>query len=457
MDSRSLSGYRLVRLNGPCGPDEWPLPTKRRTVLGRRDASATEPDVDLSPDRTVSRRHAEIWFDGDGWWIEDLKSKHGTILGARRIPAGSPVRCVPGAEIRVGGTDLAIFAPECHRLRHDALVIDLSLGARFSYALAISGAQLISRLAVRNWGRTATGPGRLELSLGGIARAGFDVRRLAPGESRVLLDPVFEIDRRALSAAADQRWHRLVVRLNGQRVESGNLGCSFLAYNEWSYASEDRPSLAAFVQPDHPVVIQAAREATTGLPLHAGGAAVVRRLYDYLATAWRIDYRKDRPPAKANSQTLRLAGDVLWDPTGRAGEGTCIDLALLLAGCLEALRLQPLVALVDLGRSWHAVAGCWRATRRRLEVLPADRDTLLGEATWVDPNGCVRDPAHRAEFTAATARGQRDLANGPLVFALDIAAARASGIHPLPLSGAPRHLDQWPLRRLRFRRRPRHI
>jgi hypothetical protein len=70
-----------------------------------------------------------------------------------------------------------------------------------------------------------------------------------------------------------------------------------------------------------------------------------------------------------------------------------------------------------------------------LEPVLIDRQRLLAEADWVDPNGCTRDPAQRANFARASARAVADLRAG-LVFALDIAAARGEGI--LPRADQPR-------------------
>jgi hypothetical protein len=432
-----MTGYRLIRLNGPDGPNEWPLRAQGRTVVGRQDTTTAAADVDLSPDRTVSRHHAQIWFERDTWWIRDLNSKHGTKVGKRRIPSDTAVRCEPGLDIWLGATELAIFSPDWHRVRHDAVAIEIGLSPRFSYALALSGIQVVTRLVVRNWGTTTTPASRLELTLTDIGSASVSVPRLAPNESATLTPLSFALDERALLHAPHRARRPLVVRLNGQRVDTGSLGCTLLAHNEWAYDIHHRSSLGAFVLPDHPRVINTTREATAGLPLQPSGAGVLQWVYEHLARVWRIDYRKDRPPAKGMTQTLRLAPDVLWDPTKRIGEGTCIDLALLMTACLEVMRARPLLALVDRDRSWHALVGCWRSPRRRLVTFPNERDTMLEEAIWVDPNGCTRDPKHRAEFFDACERARRDLEERPLVFALDVAAARAAGIQPLPLGRGP--------------------
>ncbi|MFN8633047.1 MAG: hypothetical protein U0893_04270, partial [Chloroflexota bacterium] len=125
-------------------------------------------------------------------------------------------------------------------------------------------------------------------------------------------------------------------------------------------------------------------------------------------------------------------------PEHRAGEGTCIDLALLFAGCLEHLGFQPLVAILDLGTWRHALVGCARGTEPGLEPLILDANRLRAGALWVDPTGCTRDPACRLPFDAACREAAFLLESRPLVFGLDVVAARNDRIVPLPFAGTPR-------------------
>ncbi len=65
------------------------VPLRERSVLiGRPSLSRNiRPQVDVSPDTGVSRRHAQLTTDGQRWWVEDLQSANGTYLGT------------PGAEL----------------------------------------------------------------------------------------------------------------------------------------------------------------------------------------------------------------------------------------------------------------------------------------------------------------------------------------------------------------------
>ena len=69
------------------------VPLADRTVLiGRTSASRNiHPQIDVSADNGVSRRHAQLSTDGQRWWVEDLQSSNGTYVGG----AGEPLPTDP--------------------------------------------------------------------------------------------------------------------------------------------------------------------------------------------------------------------------------------------------------------------------------------------------------------------------------------------------------------------------
>lgn len=64
-------------------------------VVGR----APECDVVLAHP-SVSRRHVTFWSDGDGVWVEDLKSRNGTWVGETRLE--DRLSTGPGTRLRIG-------------------------------------------------------------------------------------------------------------------------------------------------------------------------------------------------------------------------------------------------------------------------------------------------------------------------------------------------------------------
>jgi hypothetical protein len=61
-------------------------------LIGRTSSSRNiHPEIDVSTDTGVSRRHAQITTDGQRWWVEDLQSANGTYVS----PTGNPLPTKP--------------------------------------------------------------------------------------------------------------------------------------------------------------------------------------------------------------------------------------------------------------------------------------------------------------------------------------------------------------------------
>jgi class 3 adenylate cyclase len=76
--------------------------------IGRSSPPRAEQlDIDLSPDRYVSRSHARLFVESGKWWIEDNESAHGTYLDGERIHGKVPL--ATGGEIIIGDWHLTIF------------------------------------------------------------------------------------------------------------------------------------------------------------------------------------------------------------------------------------------------------------------------------------------------------------------------------------------------------------
>lgn len=100
----------LVMIDSP-GPVRR-VPVKPRTSIGRDRGS----DICL-PDRSLSRRHAEIHQRQDGCYIVDMGSTNGTFLNGDRVPRERPLH--DGDVIRVGALTLVFHeeqAPDTDRI-----------------------------------------------------------------------------------------------------------------------------------------------------------------------------------------------------------------------------------------------------------------------------------------------------------------------------------------------------
>ena len=78
---------------------------KPQVIIGR-PREGVMVDLDLTPDRSVSRPHARIYVEGHETWIEDLNSMRGTKLNGDEIKGKGKWKLRTGDVIEVGETSL---------------------------------------------------------------------------------------------------------------------------------------------------------------------------------------------------------------------------------------------------------------------------------------------------------------------------------------------------------------
>jgi NAD(P)H-dependent FMN reductase len=91
-----------------------PLPSKQELLIGRgHPQAASVPDIDLVPhggnEAGVSRRHARLLHDDDGWALADLGSTNGTFLNGAQLSAGQLIHLHSGDIVRLGQLTLIYY------------------------------------------------------------------------------------------------------------------------------------------------------------------------------------------------------------------------------------------------------------------------------------------------------------------------------------------------------------
>lgn len=100
-----VAATRAARLTHAVSGTAFDL--KDTNVVGRFDrSSGYTPEVDLSAldtKRTLSRRHASITRDADGWHLSEPKpTGNGTFVNDARVGAGARIRLSDGDRLRFG-------------------------------------------------------------------------------------------------------------------------------------------------------------------------------------------------------------------------------------------------------------------------------------------------------------------------------------------------------------------
>lgn len=215
-----------------------------------------------------------------------------------------------------------------------------------------------------------------------------------------------------------------------------------LAFDEWSGNAAAPELLAAFVTPNQPGVARVIRHASEILGKWTGDPSLnayqtndpnrahlqVSAIYAALQTE-QITYCVPPASFETDGQRVRLCADVLSQKLG-----TCLDLTLLFASCLEQIGLNPIVVLL----TGHALVGAWM------------QDTTFPESVQDDPSLLTKRTAESihqisvVETTALTAgksisfedaekAAKQSIADSErFCYFVDVARTRVSGIRPLP-------------------------
>lgn len=179
---------------------------------------------------------------------------------------------------------------------------------------------------------------------------------------------------------------------------------TLIPVDEWVDDTEKNPWLPSFVLPRDPVIhqtIQTSRRYLVGIMDDPAAGfdgyqstalqvdKQVQAIWTALVNEYRLQYINPPPAYSVQSQRLRTPTEIV-----RSNSGTCIDLALLLAACLEYIGVFPvLVLLVD-----HAFVGYWRSEAAHDHfvavgtipgTVPRVGDVAAREAAlpYVDPYG----------------------------------------------------------------------
>ncbi len=347
-------------------------------------------------------------------------------------------------------------------IKRGNLEISYRVSGSLNYASYHCRIPAIGDLVITNTGQAQSDPFELGLSIPGYSDCWEKrVESLAAGQSLSIDTVPLRLNYEVLEGLEGRRYVDLVTEIDGKRVHAEEI--LILGFYEWSLDPAQRKTLACFVQPSHPLVYQIIADADLRGESRADGpslerilegtcqnvgAQALQVLYDTLSTDYNIRYTREAPSYEVGSQVVRPPHRLVPSPRRRTGAGTCVDLALLVASCLENLHLQPLVFVIrhgDSQRLLHALVGCWNRVGQRFEpLLTAFQalETALGrdQLSVVEPTGLTTRWGAKLSYEDAqrVARGLLDA--NTFVFALDVAAARQT-VSPLQLPISPQAVD----------------
>lgn len=215
-----------------------------------------------------------------------------------------------------------------------------------------------------------------------------------------------------------------------------------LAYDQWSGINILPDLLAAFITPNHTAMSPIIKRAASILGQWTGDPSLneyqsrtpdrVRKQMAAVYTAiteQKIICSTTPTDFEESGQRVRLADSVIEQK-----RGTCLDIALLYASCLEAIGLNAIIIITQ----GHVFAGAWLIPETFPDPTIDDVSLLtkrtaegIYDITLVETTGMT--PGHSLNFDDAVKTANGKLADSNhFVLAIDIKRARYSGVRPIP-------------------------
>ena len=386
-----------------------------------------------------------IGADAQAASAEALRSELHTPTSAP-IPVAAALRPVEVPTVRVSerpvDTPLASANVGVITIALDTLPV-------LSYAAAHNGLTVVNSVIVTNSGPAVRGAQlvmRVASALGVLSLPSELFVDLAAHDSVTLTDVTLKLNAAELLLVEERRPASITATLNlaDDILATTETQVELLAAHQWvrNPATLGLELLAAFVQPNAPVITTLLAEASDILLAKTGSGSLqgyqadenrVDQIVSAIYTAMQArNIRYSNPPASwgDEGQKVRTPAEVL---DGRMG--TCLDTTLVMAAAVEQAGLRPLVWLVES----HAFLGYWRtesslgiaATSEAMDVVNLVDLGLIGvvETTLLTEQETPATFADAQRFPVTNwTSGEVDKILG----ITDVVAAREAHIFPIP-------------------------
>ena len=282
---------------------------------------------------------------------------------------------------------LARLARQAQSPVSDLLSVEIEVPGEINYSLLHNQRPLLGKLTLT---KLVSDPLEditvtVELNLG-AENYPFRCTLLELSEPQLAMATMVQIPLTAsLPRSLRERVHSTVyvrITCGGRTAKESTRRVTLIPVDEWVDDTDNNPWLPSFVLPRDPAILRiitSSRRYLVGIrddpaagfdgyqsvdpdadDPSEGVDAQVRAIWTALVNEFRIQYINPPPSYSDQSQRLRTPSDIL-----ASGTGTCIDLTLLLASCLEYIDIYPVVVLL----TGHAFVGYWRSEEQHEAFL----------------------------------------------------------------------------------------
>jgi len=214
-----------------------------------------------------------------------------------------------------------------------------------------------------------------------------------------------------------------------------------LAYDQWGGIAVLPEMLSAFVTPNHPATLPIIKRAAVILEQWTGNPSLdeyqsrnpdrvqkqMAAIYTAIAEQ-EIIYSTVPASFEDYGQRIRLVDTVMAQKLG-----TCLDMALLYASCLEAIGIHPLIIVVN----GHAFAGGWLVPETFPDSIVDDVSLIskriadgINDITLVETT-CM-NMGKNVDFDQSVKIANKRISQPDFILAVDVKRTRFSGIKPMP-------------------------
>lgn len=326
------------------------------------------------------------------------------------------------------------------------VTMELSMLQALNFAMQQNGIAPVQSVTLHN--HTGSDMENLDLEIVADPEFSVPLRQhidcIPAGQSVVISKPALKMSGEFLSSVTEKVSGLLRFSLMdaGKEIARYDGVVKVLAYDEWHGSVIYPELLASFVTPNHPgigglltrasqILGQWTDDPSLDAYLTQNPNRVILQAAAIFAAIKEQKIAYAIPPASFESmgQRVRMCDMVLQQKLG-----TCLDLSLLYASCLEAAGLHPLLILTNS----HAFVGLW--TQEGMFPEPVQDDVALltkRMAAGIDEIAVMETTCaaagNNADFDGARNLGERYLTTKTVEAIIDVYRARISGVLPLPL------------------------
>ena len=235
---------------------------------------------------------------------------------------------------------------------------------------------------------------------------------------------------------------KLTVSIGGEVALEREFSIYLMSYDQWCGSTIMPELLSSFVIPNNPLISRVISNASRHLENFSGSSSFdeyqtqnpnrvrmqVAALYEALREE-SIIYVSCPASFEDYGQRVRLADKVLNEKLG-----TCLDLTLLYASCMEAVGIHPILVL----KNGHIFVGAWLIDSIYSSPVSDDISYLVKESSdgineMVFVESTLITSSAPVSFDEAAGKAQHTLLEGrDFNFFIDVTRCRMDRIRPLP-------------------------